>query len=164
MLEIAEVKNEVGIGRTALLAEIIWREYYAPILPEGQIDYMLDKYQSAEAIGRQLQEGYRYFLARDDGSEFGYFAIKPNGEDLFISKLYVLSLARRRGIGKACVTFIEELARADGFKTLSLTVNKSNASSVEAYKRMGFSVGGEGVSDIGGGFVMDDYYMNKRLS
>jgi hypothetical protein len=42
-------------------------------------------------------------------------------------------------------------------------VNKRNASAIAAYRKHGFDVRESVVKDIGGGFVMDDYIMEKRL-
>ena len=39
-----------------------------------------------------------------------------------------------------------------------LTVNKNNISAVSVYEKRGFKKIGEGVTDIGNGFVMDDFY------
>ena len=58
--------------------------------------------------------------------------------------------------------FIEQLARRRGLVLLWLTVNKGNPS-VNAYKRLGFQIAADLVMDIGGGFVMDDYRMEKPL-
>lgn len=83
MLEFVEVKNEAGDERVARLAEWIWRDHYGAILGDGQIGYMLDKFQSAAAVGKQRSEGYRYFLVRDSGAPIGYFGAKPDGGKLF---------------------------------------------------------------------------------
>ena len=58
--------------------------------------------------------------------------------------------------------FIEQLARRRGLKLLWLTVNKGNPA-VKAYERLGFRIAADLVMDIGGGFVMDDYRMEKPL-
>ncbi|MGB0563820.1 MAG: GNAT family N-acetyltransferase, partial [Spirulinaceae cyanobacterium] len=48
----------------ARLARSIWIAHYTPIIGAAQVDYMLAKFQSAEAIAAQVQtEGYRYYLA-----------------------------------------------------------------------------------------------------
>ena len=49
-------------------------------------------------------------------------------------------------------------AREHGFNSIWLTVNKGNDIAIRAYKGLGFELIGQGVADIGGGFVMDDYY------
>ena len=42
-----------------------------------------------------------------------------------------------------------------------LTVNRGNAKAIRAYERNGFKVVRTQVTDIGNGFVMDDYVMEK---
>jgi hypothetical protein len=58
--------------------------------------------------------------------------------------------------------FIEGLARRRGLDSLWLTVNKGNPA-VQAYQRLGFRITADLVVDIGGGFVMDDFRMEKSL-
>jgi ribosomal protein S18 acetylase RimI-like enzyme len=42
-------------------------------------------------------------------------------------------------------------------------VNKRNPGAISFYKAAGFTIAREAVFDIGSGFVMDDYIMEKRL-
>ena len=57
------------IPELASLASEIWHEYFPCILSEGQIDYMVDRFQSERAMGEQVSEkGYRYHFLVDDGS------------------------------------------------------------------------------------------------
>jgi ribosomal protein S18 acetylase RimI-like enzyme len=58
---------------------------------------------------------------------------------------------------------VEERARERGCRSLVLQVNKRNDIAVAFYRKAGFSVREEAVFDIGGGFVMDDYVMEKAL-
>jgi ribosomal protein S18 acetylase RimI-like enzyme len=58
--------------------------------------------------------------------------------------------------------FIEQLARRRGLTLLWLTVNKGNPA-VKAYERLGFRIAADLVMDIGGGFFMDDFRMEKSL-
>lgn len=81
---------------------------------------------------------------------------------MFVSKLYVHREARGQGTGRACLTFIERLARRKGLGLLWLTVNKANPA-VRAYEKAGFRIARPLVTDIGGGFVMDDYRMEKAV-
>lgn len=46
---------------------------------------------------------------------------------------------------------------------LQLVCNKRNTGSLAAYARLGFSVTGECVTQIGDGYVMDDYQMQKAV-
>lgn len=146
----------------AALAREIWNAHYVPIIGQAQVDYMLEKFQSAAVIMRQLEEGYEYYLA---GSA-GYLAVVPDGaaSALMISKIYVRSDFRGQGIGCRMLDFAESLGRARGLSCLWLTVNRHNRESIAWYERMGFVKAGTLVQDIGGGFVMDDFKMVKTLS
>lgn len=55
----------------------------------------------------------------------------------------------------------EEFSGKDDFY---LTVNKQNERAVSAYTALGFKKIDEAVSDIGNGYVMDDYIMSVEPS
>ena len=42
-------------------------------------------------------------------------------------------------------------------------MNKNNKNTIEAYKKWGFTIIDSVVTDIGNGFVMDDYIMEYKL-
>ena len=111
-----------------------------------------------------MREGYEYYLAQRNGRPIGYCAVQPQPAEssLFLSKLYLLRDARGAGTGRVCMEFIEQLARRRGLNLLWLTVNKGNPA-VKAYERLGFRIAANLVMDIGGGYVMDDYRMEKSL-
>jgi len=44
-----------------------------------------------------------------------------------------------------------------------LAVNKKNAKAIAAYRKHGFAIRESAVTDIGSGFVMDDYVMAKEV-
>jgi ribosomal protein S18 acetylase RimI-like enzyme len=155
---------EGDISVIAALAREIWYEYYVPLIGRDQVDYMVAKFQSTSAMLGQLSAGYEYFLVQRDGQPVGYLSIQvQSGHLMFISKLYLLLEQRGRGTGRAIMTFIEDLARERGVELLWLTVNKGNPA-VHAYERLGFRVAAAIVMDIGNGYVMDDFRMEKVLS
>lgn len=59
--------------------------------------------------------------------------------------------------------FVQVKARELSLNSISLTVNKNNTNSINAYKKMGFVTVESIVMDIGEGYVMDDYKMRKEL-
>lgn len=147
----------------AQLAASIWREHYTPIIGSDQVEYMLDKYQSVPAMVDQISDGVFYCNVVLDGELVGYLSFYCKGEALFLSKIYVSSMHRGKGIGRQAMEFIIEQAKSMDVPKVQLTVNKYNSGSIEAYKRMGFNTVDEVVMDIGGGFVMDDYVMELSL-
>lgn len=152
------------IETVASFARDVWNEYYIPLIGQAQVDYMLGRFQSAGAIREQLDSGYEYFVVRRSGALIGYLSVKPEpaAGELFISKLYLHKSSRGSGTGRRCMEFIEQLARQRGLTRLWLTVNKGNPS-VRVYERLGFRIAADVVIDIGSGFVMDDYRMEKVL-
>jgi RimJ/RimL family protein N-acetyltransferase len=127
---------------------------------------MLDRFQSEPAVQNQIKyAGYLYFLLSKSGLNIGYMGLVPNGaaDELFLSKIYIKKAERGNGYSREAVEFAGENARVLGLTKITLTVNKNNAGSIAAYMKMGFNVTGPVVTDIGSGFVMDDYRMAKYL-
>lgn len=123
---------------------------------------MLDKFQSAKAMKRQIeQEGYTYLMAVEDGIPVGYTGFKREQERMFLSKLYVKKEYRNKGISR--LMFEEIRKRSEGLKSIYLTVNKYNDRTIAIYHHMGFVQIDDVVTDIGGGFVMDDYILEFAL-
>ena len=161
--EPARIQAEIAV--IAGLAREIWYEYYVPLIGREQVDYMVAKFQTAEAMAAQMRDGYEYFLVRRDGRAIGYCAVQvqPDSRSLFLSKFYLHRDARGSGTGRALMEFIVQLALARGLVSIWLTVNKGNPS-VRAYERLGFKISADLRMDIGQGFVMDDYRMEKSLA
>ena len=92
------------------------------------------------------------------------FGLKPeSGTRLFLSKLYLRSDKRGRGIASLMLSRVFEDARRLGKNSVYLTVNKHNDHAVEVYKKVGFTVTDTAVTDIGGGYVMDDFIMEYTI-
>jgi diamine N-acetyltransferase len=167
-IQFVPVTTADQIAMAAALAREIWYEHYVPLIGAAQVDYMVAKFQSAAAIEAQIGQGYEYFLVQREaagaGRDIGYVAIQQQPErGLFLSKFYLHQAVRGSGTGRRCMEFIEGLARRRGLTSLWLTVNKGNPA-VQAYQRLGFRIAADLVVDIGGGFVMDDYRMEKPLT
>ena len=146
------------------VADEVWHEHYAGILSEGQIDYMVEKFQSPEAVRRQMkEEGYQYFLLRLGEETAGYCGIKVEEDRLFLSKLYLRQSCRGHGIARKVMEFLEDMCRRNLLRAIWLTVNKYNSGSIAAYEKMGFHKAYTQTTDIGSGYVMDDYIMEKPI-
>ena len=160
MIQIHEKTEAADIERIAALAAEIWREYYSDMIGTGQVEYMLENFQSAEAITRQIEsEGYRYFVAEEDGDLLGYCALQMSAESnrLYLSKFYVRKSARGRGVGRQLLRQTVGCFDVSPAIIVWLTVYKGNADSLAAYERLGFARAGESVFSIGEGYIMDDF-------
>ncbi len=162
-MHIKTVITESQIKAIESLAYKIWYEYYIPIIGKAQVDYMLEKFQSFLAIKKQINNGFLYFLCEHENSPVGYMSVDIKEGELFLSKIYVDSVNRKKGYGKEMVAFLENLAKEKNLKKISLTVNKYNTESIKMYEKVGFVIFGKVMKDIGQGFVMDDYQMEKNV-
>ncbi len=163
MFEIIPAKSNSEIEQIALLAGQIWTEHFTAIIGQSQVEYMLEKFQSNKAISEQVAQGYEYYLVGSPGKFVGYTALVKEADRLMISKLYALSSARGIGIGKKILEFIESKCKSEGINTIWLTVNKHNENVISWYQRRGFSTVDSVKADIGEGFFMDDYIMEKSI-
>ncbi|MEQ9302509.1 MAG: GNAT family N-acetyltransferase, partial [Marinoscillum sp.] len=120
MTDIIEVTTKEQFRRVAELAKVIWTEHYTAIIGSEQVSYMLDKFQSAAAIEKQVKQNCQYYLLVNDEIDAGYFCHYPKGGNLFLSKLYVLKTLRGHGIGKIGLKAIEETAISKGYEQIEL--------------------------------------------
>jgi ribosomal protein S18 acetylase RimI-like enzyme len=157
------------------LAAAIWREYYPAIISPAQVEYMLDLMYSAEVIRAEMARGVTWELVtaasvpeagRTGGDAVGYlsFSLDPGARSVTLHKLYLLPRLHGRGIGRQMLDHVREATRVLGAQVVRLTVNRRNTRAIRAYERTGFRIAGAIVSDIGGGFVMDDYVMELDLT
>lgn len=163
MTEFIQISTPEEFDSLAEFASGIWHEHFTKILGEAQVEYMLKLFQSSAAMQEQVRnDGYRYYRAYEDGKPCGYCAICPHEEYLYLSKFYMQADFRRRGIGRKMMDFIAGEARKAGLPKIRLNVNKYNFA-IDVYKRLGFTIVADEVNDIGSGFVMDDYVMEKAV-
>lgn len=155
----AEERNQL-----AFIADEIWHEYFVCILTNEQIDYMVEKFQSVHAITNQIQnQGYEYYLLVQDGTDIGYIGIRPEDDALFLSKLYIKKDFRGNGYASKAFDFLVNICWDRKLNHIWLTVNRFNEHTITVYQKKGFAIIRSQVTDIGNGFVMDDYVMQKTI-
>ena len=161
------VRNGEQIKEMTDLADEIWHEYFVTILSPDQIDYMVEKFQSAGAVKKQIaDQGYQYYMLKLSGRLIGYTGIveQPQEKRLFLSKLYLEKPFRGRGYASRTFEFLEELCRQKGLSAIWLTVNRFNDHTIRVYEKKGFVKVRTQAADIGNGYLMDDYIMEKHFS
>lgn len=148
----------------AKMAASIWWQYFVPIVGSEQVKYMLEKFQSENAMRHQMEDaGYEYYFLNYGGKPVGYASIKPYEDALFLSKIYVYVPFRGRGIAQKAIDFMVDYCQQRHLKKIWLTVNRKNLISIAIYEKMGFKTVRDQVTNIGNGFVMDDHVMEKPI-
>ena len=142
----------------------VWPQTYAAILSQQQVDYMLEMMYSEPALKKQMTDDACQFIIVYDASEpvgfAAYQEIKPTAWKLH--KIYILSSQQGKGIGKFVIDYITKEIQEKGATVLQLQVNRHNKAK-GFYEKIGFSVIEEADFDIGNGFFMNDYVMEKKL-
>lgn len=164
-IEILKVETDEELHEVADLATEIWHECFPGIISMEQIEYMVEKFQSYQAMKEQIYgQGYSYLAVREDGKLCGYIGVKPEDDErFFLSKLYLRADKRGKGIASSMLNRVFDEARRSGKKLVYLTVNRHNNHAVAVYKKTGFIITRQAVADVGNGFVMDDYIMEYKL-
>ncbi len=158
--------TEADFDVVADLADRIWRSHYITMISMAQIDYMLDGRYAPERLRGYVGSQARWlWVLRVDGVPAGYCScsLGDDADAMKLEQLYLLAEYQGKGLGGAMLHHVEAKTRELGRTRLYLTVNKGNAGSIAVYLKSGFVVREEAVFDIGNGYVMDDYVMEKRL-
>lgn len=163
-MDIFKITTKPDIKNLASAAYIVWHEWFESIIGKEQVDYMLEKFQSEKAITNQTAyEGYEYYAIKKDDKIIAYTGLKPEKNKMFLSKLYVLKNYRGLHLSSLLLEKVYNRARECNLNKVYLTVNKNNKSSINIYLKKGFKIIDEQKADIGSGFVMDDFIMEKNL-
>ena len=164
-MDLKQVIGDAAVKELAFIADEIWHEFFPSILSEEQIDYMVEKFQSFEAMTNQIDEGYEYFFIEIDGVKAGYMGIHEDVAEnkMFLSKLYLKKDFRNKGYAGKVLRNLFSMAKERNLNKVWLTVNKYNDHTIAVYEHMGFVKARTQVADIGNGFVMDDIIMEKTV-
>lgn len=148
------------IAEIQTLARRIWDEAYSEILSKEQIDYMLQMMYSEKVITEELLSGTVWDLIVANGKPCGYLSYVFAGDNsVKLSKIYIEKDFRRTSIATDCLGRVKQYAARNGKDYVFLTVNKNNKTAIRAYEKNGFAITASVVTDIGQGFVMDDYLL-----
>jgi diamine N-acetyltransferase len=149
------------------LAGVIWRACYPGIISSGQIDHMLARMYALDSMRAEIQsQGVHYDRLLVSNTLIGFASYGPTEQATVfkLHKLYLHPAWQGRGLGSLLLQHCEHEVRKSGVTRLILSVNKRNAKAIAAYQRNGFVIAESVVTDIGGGFVMDDFIMAKELT
>ena len=146
------------------LANKIWPQVYDYMISQEQIRYMLELLYTEEALSRQISDGQDFIVYYHDSIPLGFAAFAPEAQAGFykLHKLYLDPSMQGKSIGLALLNHVMDVAIKAEAHTLRLNVNKHNKT-ISFYEKHDFKISSEVVIDIGGGYVMDDYVMEREL-
>ena len=155
--------GDADLETIASLAGRIWRAHYPSILSAEQIEYMLRWMYDVEELRRDRARGVTYDLLFEGERPLGFCAWEELPGYLKLHKLYLEVAEHGRGLGSMLLRHVEDEARRRRLLKVVLGVNRRNEKAIRAYQRNGYVVREPLKTDIGRGFVMDDFIMEKLL-
>ena len=163
MLRIRKASMD-DIGLIRELTFKIWPQTYASIITQQQIDYMLDLMYSEASLKNQMtKDESQFIIVYDEKEPVGFAAyqeIKPGTWKLH--KIYILPTQQGKGTGKFVINQILDEIQQQRATALQLQVNRHNKAR-SFYEKLGFTVIEEADFNIGNGYYMNDYVMEKKI-
>ena len=105
--DVMPVATEKQILEVEQAANLVWHNYYKDIFSPDQITYMFKKFQSAEAVKKQMSEGYIYYMLLVDNNLAGYMCLLTQSDYVYLARLYIKAEYRRQGLAKKpCLIWI----------------------------------------------------------
>jgi RsiW-degrading membrane proteinase PrsW (M82 family)/ribosomal protein S18 acetylase RimI-like enzyme len=154
-------KNDIPLIRD--LTFKIWPQTYSSILSESQIDYMLDMMYSETALQKQMKENHEFIIVNDGIEPVGFASFSLLEPGVYkLHKIYVMPQNQGKGTGKFVINEILKAIILKGGTALQLNVNRNNKAK-DFYDNLGFVVIREEDIDIGSGYFMNDYVMEKKV-
>lgn len=141
----------------------VWPQTYRDILTSEQIDYMLEMMYSPASLEKQMQDGCNFIIVYDNEQPVGFASYQLTNEEVAkLHKIYVLPSQQGKGTGNFLLNYTIEQVKKLGAASLQLQVNRNNTAKA-FYEKKGFVVIEEADFDIGNGYYMNDYVMEKKL-
>jgi len=134
----------------------MWVETYAPIIIGGRkrAEEIFYDWVGPDKICEDMAAGHFFAYVVDGGKKLGLISAGKEGDDLDVSKIYVLPEARHRHVGSAAMNYMLDYGRRNGCSRAFLEVNPLNSSAIEFYRRMGFSIDSLKPHDVGYTLIM----------
>jgi len=156
--------READFDAVTALAYAIWLPHYSPLVGTEKTEYILSLRFTPNNLRAYIGAADNGMeLLRVDGALVGYCSYAKQGDALKLEQLYLLSEHKGRGLGGLMLRHVESLARDFGCQRMFLQVAKGNKDAIAVYLRTGFVIRDAVEIDIGDGFVMDDYILEKAV-
>ena len=140
-----------------------WPQTYEKTLSRRQILYMMKLLYSETALEKQMQEGHQFIIVYNNSIPVGFASYGKLEPAIYkLHKIYLLINQQGRGTGRFTIEQVIADITPKGATILRLNVNRHNKAKA-FYEKLGFTVVKEEKIDIGSGYFMDDYILEKNL-
>jgi len=160
-----KIASSEDISTIQDIAYKTWPDTYKNILSCEQLSYMLNLFYHKDVLQKQFEDNsFSFIISLTNNTSVGfatYSLISSDGQ-YKLHKLYILPESQSKGIGKFMLDFILSDLKNKNANHLTLNVNRNNKA-VEFYLNQNFKIIKEEDNDIGNGYFMNDYVMEKLI-
>ncbi|MEM2117896.1 MAG: GNAT family N-acetyltransferase [Candidatus Bathyarchaeia archaeon] len=115
--------------------------------PEWMTEWSVEEWRKMWAEENKLKDGSEVLVAEKENKIVGFIVFKEEVGYVYIDDVYVTKAEQRKGVGKALVTYVEDIAVARGFSCIK-TDTTENAQGIpwKSYSfwiKMGYKDTGE---------------------
>lgn len=161
--------QEAGLDDIPIIRDIAyntWPHAYGKIISTDQLTYMLQMIYDPASLAVQMQKGQQFYILSEGVTPVGFAAVGLRPEESPVTyrlyKLYVLPAMHGKGYGKFLLDYVIDIVNNKGAAKIDLTVNRENPAQY-FYHKSGFQISREEDTDIGNGFFMNDYVMERLV-
>jgi ribosomal protein S18 acetylase RimI-like enzyme len=123
---------------------------------------MMSLMYSEEALKKQMKEKHEFIIVSDGLEPVGFASFSLLETGIYkLHKIYVMPQNQGKGTGRFVINEIIKAIIRKGGKGLQLNVNRNNKAK-DFYEKLGFTLIKEEDIDIGEGYFMNDYVMEKK--
>ena len=141
--ERAEIRHAeaTDLSSVETVARTTWPIAYANIIPNDVQHRLLDNWYSRESLSRALvAPGSAFFVAEWRGSVIGFAQFMRRSEkSVELTRIYVLPDRQRSGIGSQLLHAGLAAFAEEGFKRMTVAVERDNIRGRRFYERMAFA-------------------------
>ncbi len=152
-------KKMEDIEEISQMATDLFIAAYQETLERDHMEYMLDMFFNKNNVIKNITDGYNYEYIIRDNVICGYIAYIFHEDYLYLSKLYLKPEYKGQNIASDVIEYLTQFNLP-----IRLNVNRYNYHAKHVYEKNGFKPIKELVTDIGSGFVMDDFIMEKEVN
>jgi len=146
------------------LSMLIWPGTYNPIIGAEQVAYMLNLFYSPEALKKQLDSGHNFIICCSEAAPVAFASYSDIESGIYkLQKLYTLPDQQGKGIGRYMLAYILNELKLKNGTAMRLNVNRHNHVAISFYQKTGFKYLKDEDIDIGNGYFMNDYVLQKEI-
>jgi len=120
-------------------------------------------FYNEQKLKTEIEQGVEFILIYEDVQPAGFAAFSKTEPEVYkLHKIYVLPSQQGKGTGRFIIDEVIKAIKQVGAMALQLNVNRNNNAKL-FYEKLGFVVIREEDIDIGNGYFMNDYVMEKKL-